>query len=281
SCTGETDHTAFLQGQINKVVNGGTLQINGRCRLGGELRIVQRQNVVVQGPAILDGSTNTASARHIRLQGGHGITVRDLTILGARGNCSTGCKSDPLFRQHGVAIVSTSGDPITDVVIERTEISGINGDFVYLGAKDNPKDDLPIGLSPAAAAVLPTDADLPQRITITNNRFINSGRQGISVSGGNQVLISGNHIEAAGRTTFDFEAEAGGALLVEISNNQVLQYDNAVVNVGCADRGGLGLLNRGPIKVLNNTTYGQDLKINTSCAEADAILEVQGNTRIG
>lgn len=282
SCTGAADHTAYLQGQINKAGNGGELQISGRCRLSGELRIVGRENLTVRGPATLDGSTNVSSARHLRIQGGHGITVRDLTIVGARGDCATDCNSDPFFRQHGIAVESTSGDPITDVLIDRVEISGVNGDFVYLGAKDNPKIDLPIGLSPAAAAaVLLTDADLPKRVTITNNRFANSGRQGISVSGGDQVLISGNRVEAAGRTTFDFEAEAGGALLVEISNNQILRYDNAVVNIGCADRGGLGLLNRGPIKVLNNITYGQDLKINTSCDEADAILDIQGNTRVG
>ncbi|MGH9190346.1 MAG: right-handed parallel beta-helix repeat-containing protein [Acidimicrobiales bacterium] len=250
-CTGSGDETALVQAKINEVADGGTVTLSGTCRVPGELQIIGRKGLTVAGPVTLDGSSMIASdARHLRVQGGERITIRNLTILGARGTCRDTCGSAGYDREHGIAIESFKGDPLTDVVIDKVTIRGVHGDFVYLGIKGS---DAP--------------ADAPNRVTIKNSTFVNSGRQGIAAAGAEDLRINGNHLEAAGRTLFDFEAEAGGVGKVTITDNDTYDYDNAIINIGCADRGTGVPLNRGPIEFTGNRIHDQRLRISTSCPE--------------
>lgn len=262
-CTGSGDETALVQAKINAVADGGTVNLSGTCRVPGELQIINRKGLTIAGPVTLDGSSMTAGdMRHLRLQGGERITLRNLTILGARGTCRTSCGSAGYDREHGIAVESFKGDPLTDVVIDDVTIRGVHGDFVYVGIKGS---DAP--------------ADAPNRVTIKNSTFVNSGRQGISGAGAEDLTITRNHLEAAGRSLIDFEAEAGGVGKVTITDNDIYDYDNAVINIGCADRGTGVPLNRGPIGFSGNRIHGQRLKISTSCAEVSGppVLVVGSN----
>lgn len=264
-CTGSGDETAFLQDSIDGTADGGRLRVRGTCSVASQLWLFDRRNITVEGVdnATIDARTAvSADVRHLRIQSGSGITLRNLTILGARTGCSEGCGSAMLDRQHGIAIESRAGNPVSGVLLDNITISGVHGDFLYLGTKGSD-----------------TQADLPRGIEIRNSRFSNSGRQGIAIAGGSDVLIKDNRLESAGRSTFDFEAEAGGASAIDIVGNEIFDYDNSVLNVGCADRGDGGLLNRGPITLRDNTTHGQDFKVATSCDEVDANISVDATNR--
>jgi len=263
-CSANGDETALLQAAIDGTPDGGNLRISGRCTISGQVWIFDRRNLTIEGTGdtVIDASATVArDVRHLRIQSGSGITLRNFSIIGGRTGCTEICGSGTLSRQHGLAIESRKGSPISDVAIDRMTISGVHGDFIYLGTKG-------------------TDAisDLPTNIRITNSEFTNSGRQGIAIAGGADIVIRDNRFESAGRTTFDFEAEAGGASRVDIIANDIRDFDNAVLNVGCASRGG-PLLNRGPIVLTDNRTFGQDFVVRTSCEEVRANISVDASNQ--
>lgn len=256
-CEGRAgDQTDWLQAKIDSTPDGGTLVVTGTCEVARGLRIVGRKGLTVKGDGILNGTQRVPvvgaddEQRQLRIQGGERITIKGLTILGAREGCIELCGSGSRDREHGIAIESLRHDPVTDVVVEEVTIQGVHGDFVYIGSKNTEADE-----------------NDPRRITIRNSVLRNSGRQGIAVAGGDEVRIAGNDVADAGRTTFDFEAEAGGVRRVDIVENDIRRYDNAVINIGCADRGTGVPLNRGPITVEGNRIFRQPLKIRTSCPE--------------
>jgi len=263
-CTAPGDQTATVQAAIDETPDGGTLRIAGSCTITGQLWLLERRNFTLEGTegGTLDArGTLSTDVRHVRIQSGSGITIRNLTILGARSGCFENCGSATFYRQHGLAIESRGRAPISNVLVEGVTVSGVHGDFVYLGTKGS--DDI---------------ADLPVDVRLRNNTFVNSGRQGIAIAGGSEIEVTDNRVESAGRSTFDFEAEAGGASAVDILDNDIYDYDNSVLNVGCANRGG-ALLNRGPITLRNNRTHGQDVKVTTSCDEVRANISVDSSNR--
>ena len=104
----------------------------------------------------------------------------------------------PLVGQHGIRL-----EGATDVELARVHVFDVYGDFVYLGPG--------------------SDGGWSQGVWIHDSVFARSGRQGLTVTAGRDVVIERNVITDTRRATVDLEPNAStwGAENVHILDNQV------------------------------------------------------------
>ncbi|MFP5255285.1 MAG: right-handed parallel beta-helix repeat-containing protein [Acidimicrobiia bacterium] len=193
--TGATDVSAAMAAFLAAVPDGATidLQPGGRYRMESTLVISGRRDLTVRGNGATFVATTTGDLMRasVRIAHSHGITLRDLAIVGA--NPTAGAK-DRIFRpelagQHGVDLNSA-----TQVSLIGLTITDVYGDFVYVGQRDGGP---------------PSDGVLVQRGT-----FARSGRQGVTFTSARNVVVEHSTISEAKRSTFDFEPGRGAGLSV-------------------------------------------------------------------
>ena len=136
--------------------------------------------------AFTDGSgyvDNVQTRNHFYLWGGGDLTVRNLSVQGV----NTDHRYRPEFAgQRGFRIAGVQGALLEDISVYE-----VRGDFVEI------------------------DPDYYQSwrwssdITIRKSRFEHAGRQGITITGGRNVVIAGNTLSDAARSMFDVEPDGG------------------------------------------------------------------------
>lgn len=198
---------------IASVPDGATLKLGGGCfRVDQTVDVQGRRDLVLDGAgATFDGSHVTGDAStiatpskdakmrvHLRIVESVGITIDDLTIIGALPEAdSPGIYNPALEGQHGVSLLSSQ-----DVTIRNSRITRVYGDFIYFGRSGA------TGFSGGH---------------VHDNVLDRNGRQGIAVTAGHDITIERNDIRNVGRSTFDLEPNGAfwGASRVRIRDNKV------------------------------------------------------------
>ena len=215
------DVTNSVSGFIQEQRNGTTIRFRkGACyRVDGTIAIIDRKNITVDG----NGATVKAvtpgarGRRHVAVQGGRNITVRDLTVIGPHeGAGAVKSAYQPQYEfQHGFAFLG-----VQHARLERVRVEHVYGDFVYIGPSG--EDDSPT-------------YRWSRDVRVTGSTFTGGGRQGISITGGKQIRIDHNTIGDVPRSLFDFESNTGqgGAVDVTVDHNST----GAAVNFWLANKG--------------------------------------------
>ena len=235
--TGASDVTAALQGLIDRTPDGGVvrLQAHGTYRVEGTLVVEERHRLTIEGNGALIFATTPGDGTrsHLRIIGGSDLVVRGLGIRGANPHAGTdGAAYVPeLEAQHGIRI-----EGATDVELDRVRVSDVHGDFVYLGKHLE-------------------DDRWTERVWVHDSTFARSGRQGISVTGGRDIVIEHNTITDVRMATIDLEPHPSfGAENIHILENSF----GPVRLISFAATGGGRVDN---VVVARNTLRGQALRI--------------------
>jgi len=211
-----TDVTAALKAWIAKAPAGSTLALaaKGCYRIDETLTITNRSGLTIEG----NGSVLRAVApgnqqrRHVWIQGGKNIVLRDLAVEGTntKAGASKAAYVPSSAFQHAFALTG-----VTNARLDHVRGTNVSGDFVYIGAGSNGR--------------------WSRGIRVDHSSFQGSGRQGISITAGRDVTIDHNSIAGVPRSMFDFEANtaSGGAEHVTVSHNAT----GAALNFWLANKG--------------------------------------------
>ncbi|MEO8692715.1 MAG: right-handed parallel beta-helix repeat-containing protein [Acidimicrobiales bacterium] len=201
--TGSTDVTEKLQAFIDRTPDGSTISFpaGARYRVDGSLLIEARKGLTFEGNGAEFFATTEGDRerRHWWIRNSDGITIRDVVIHGANPNAGMG---DAAYRadreaQHGFDFAGTK-----NALLERVTVTDVYGDFVYIGL---------------------AKAGWSKSVTVRDSTFERNGRQGISITAGEDIRIEHNYISQVRRSTFDIEPNSPdwGARRVTISDNDI------------------------------------------------------------
>jgi hypothetical protein len=228
------DVSAELQSWFDGLADHVTAALpDGACyRIEKTLVLARRRDLVIEGNgATLKATTTGVGGRlqqrarsQLSIAHSQNITVRNLTVHGAnpRGGANSAAYQPGFEAQHGFSLLADD-----NVTLDRVHASDVYGDFVYIGG----------------AVKKPC-----RHITVKNSTFERSGRQGISVTNGEDILIASNHISDVGRSMFDLEPNLRGAEVrrIRIEDNTT----GAALNYWIANKG-VGI-NIGDVTVSRN-----------------------------
>jgi hypothetical protein len=201
-----TDVTSQLQSWFDSVPDGSVMAFPAHAcyRIEGTLMLDGRNNLLLEGNgATLQAKTRGTGRRKDRdrcqlfVRSSSNITVQDLIVRGANPHAGTSAAAyvAALEAQHAFKLTGDNG-----VFLDRVQAYDTYGDFVNIaGRKGTPS----------------------QHITVARSTFDRSGRQGISFTRGENVLIVGNRIGDVGRSLFDIELnkKKSSARNIQIVNN--------------------------------------------------------------
>jgi hypothetical protein len=181
--TGATDVTAALQRFIAAAPRGSTvvLRHRARYRLDGTLQLRDRSGLTLDGNgATLFAATPGGPYRAaIRLLGGRSWTLRNLTVTGPK---PSDAGFDPALQwQHGIDLRGVRGATLRGVTVR-----DVWGDGIY------------VGLSTDGAA-------WSRDVSIIDSGSAGTGRMGVAVTAGRDVLVHGGTWSQPGLSTFDIE----------------------------------------------------------------------------
>lgn len=216
--TGTLDVTDELNAFFRSVPDGSIVRFQpyATYRIEGTLLLVDRADLLFEGGgatfvANTDGSSRLPEPglhhlwprgrRHWMFVRGRNITVRDLTVRGANPHAGLAPEAyqSRLEAQHGFDFQGVDG-----VTLDNVRVTDVYGDFVYLG---------------------PDFYDFTGRWTsnvlITGSHFERNGRQGIAITGAEDVTITQNYIGHVRRAALDIEPDlaSGGARRVLVRRN--------------------------------------------------------------
>jgi hypothetical protein len=196
--TGAADVTDGLNTFFASVPDSSTILFpaGAQYRVEGTLLLIGRRKLTIEGNgatvlATTDGSGVTPppllahlwprGRRQFLFSGGADIVVRNLVVKGANPNAGTGDSAykAPLEAQHGFEFAGVRGGELDHVTV-----SDVYGDFVYLGASGGQQ---------------------ASHIWIHDSHFERNGRQGVSFTGADTVLIERNYLAEVRRAHFDIE----------------------------------------------------------------------------
>jgi len=209
-----TDDTTALQAWLDQLPDDITAELRGGgCyRIEGTLDLSDRHRFVLMGNgATLKATTAGTGGRlaqrsrsQLNILASDDVIVRDLVVRGANPHAGTApdAYQVALEAQHAFSLHGDDGVTLDDV-----QAYDVYGDFVYIGGT---------GSTPS------------RHITVTHSRFARSGRQGISVTDGQDVLITDNDIDDVRRSVFDLEPNkrADEARGIRIEGNRTGAADN-------------------------------------------------------
>jgi Right handed beta helix region len=235
--TGRADATGDLQALLDGTPDGEVVHLErgGDYRVDGTLVLEDRHDLTIDGNGARIFATTTGDIHRsqIRIIGGSGFDVRDLEIEGAnpRAGLEEGAYQQQLEGQHGIRL-----DGVTDVELDRVNIHDTYGDLVYISRHEE-------------------DRRWTEQVWIHDSTFADSGRQGIAVVAGRDVVIERNTITRMARAGVDLEpnSPAWGADNIHVLDNEVGPGRLLFVAAG-----GRGPVNR--VVIARNTLRGRDLK---------------------
>jgi hypothetical protein len=221
--------TTALQDLLGATTDNSTIRFqHGGCyRVDGTLTVQNRHRLDIEGngATLQTGTVGDRNRRQLLVTESDDITVRELGLIGSndRAGATADAYNPALAFQHGFALAG-----VHRVLLEHVSASRLHGDFVYIGGK---------------AGTRSTD------VTVAYSQFDGSGRQGISVTDADRVLIAGNDIANVARSLFDIETNTDSDEVrdVRITGNRT----GAAVNFWLANKGAGD--NIGPIEIDANT----------------------------
>jgi Right handed beta helix region len=241
--SGATDVTADLQALFDRTPDGGVVQLerDGDYRVEGTIVLRDRHDLVIDG----DGARIFATTRgepgrsQIRILGGSGLEIRSLEIQGANPHAGLDERAyvAKLEWQHGISLEGP-----TDVEIGRVNIHDTYGDHIFIGWRVD-------------------DRRLTERVWIHDSTFARSGRQGIAVIDGRDIVIERNRFTHMSRATVDLEP--AGGLVVE--NVHIIDNEVGPGRLLFVPAAGGGPINR--IVIARNRLHGRPLTIDVKTPE--------------
>lgn len=257
------DRRSPVQSAIDaKCRDGGVVQLAGTYRTPGTVLIEGCRRLTLRGPVTLDGSNpdRARADRHVSVRGSSDIVIEDVTVLGTRCH-EPPCAGDDILsfkeRQHAFEIAASDR-----VELRRVRVAHVWGDGVYVTAK----------------TFRGTPERAPRDIVVRDSYFQNTGRQGLSASGVDGLLVERSVLRSPNRFVLSFEAESGGATRVTVRDNLLVDADDGTLLVTCDTSPGGGLLNRGPFLLAANRIYGAALEVNpSSCPLPPGVVTLDGN----
>lgn len=249
------DVTAAIQSWIDSRPNGSTISFrpNACYRTEGSIQVEGRKNLIIEGNGATFRQTTTGDRNRVgwRIKLSENITLRNIKVDGPN---TPWAYVTELEGQHGVGVNGSR-----NVVVSGISVRETYGDCVMVSRGGN--GDGSIG---------------SDGVTVRNSTCQNIGRQGMSVTMGRNVVLTGNQLNNVRRTVFDLEPNLPGqyAENVTISNNRVGFYTHFFVGSGGA---GCNVRN---ITVRGNDSDGGGIGIkvaaNMTCHKSGFVVE--GNT---
>jgi hypothetical protein len=195
--TGASDVSAALQSFIGNTPDGSLINFPaaGIYRIDRTVEFFTRHNLILDGNGCtleytsITGTTEAYSFLHDSATGGSDIWIRNFVFIG----------SDPHPEVFTPGTSPTGGEEQHGVVVksDRFEVSGCTMSYLW------------------GDGVLVYDG--PSDVWIHDNHIISSGRQGVTVEYGSNVLVERNAFDASGYITFDVEPNAIGCACSNIT----------------------------------------------------------------
>jgi hypothetical protein len=240
SSTCATDVTNALTSFINGVPDGSTIVFaSGGCYLvQGTLEFRSRNGLTFDGNgATIKATTVSGDARsHWRFIYGSNLAFRNMTIIGANsaGGTSTAWNS-ALQHQMGIDLRGVKG-----VQISAMNIQNVYGDCIYIG----------VGYD---------NTTWTTGVNAHDNACFGTGRSGISVTAGKDIVLDHNTITKPGLWGVDIEPNGGstGAVNVSVTNSTFTPGGHLEPFVQAVGASGGGLVDT--ITITGNTVRGMTL----------------------
>jgi len=252
------DVTKALMSWMASIPDNNTLQFKpAACyRVDGVFAITNRNGLTIdgQGATFMHvtngselGSRDARTRSMFKVTGGSNITIKNTIVQGGNPNAGIGDAAyvEALEAQHAYEFLG-----VKTALAENVQGYKTYGDFVYIGNNSN-------------------------NITVHGSHFEKSGRQGVSVTSGTDIIIDNNYFGDIRRSLFDIEANSSTAVIkrvtfqrntvgpvrltffanqgsdatiedVTIAENQVTDTDMDIVSVA------YGSVKRKNYKILNN-----------------------------
>lgn len=195
-----TDQSAvvanFLSANVGKTVGfapGATYRVDARIQLSG-----WTGTILGRGATFRRFATDAGRDAILRIVQGHDITLDSLNLIGpATAANVTGWTSWSREGEHALYI--DSGARIT---VNGGSFSNTWGDGIYLAARDNCSG---------------SNCGAPDTITLSGITASTNGRNGVSITDGRNVTLSGCHIDLSGLAALDNEPNAAGDTIASIT----------------------------------------------------------------
>ena len=196
---GSGDRTSAIQSLISSVPNGSTICFDGTHTVNGQVKVQGRSNLKFVGPATLRTTTsNRNNLSLFQVNNSSGIVFRDLTLLGGRAD--PGSYYPTHEYELAVDFHGSSG------TVNNLTMRNWGGDAVYMGS---------FGSGTGSYDV-----------TVRDSTIDGTGRMGIAITSGNNMLITGNSFDNVALTVVDLEPNytSHATTNVVISYNTVHQW---------------------------------------------------------
>jgi len=202
--TGAVDVTEELERFIAGVPDGSVIELprEARYRIESTLTITARHHLTIDGnrAALFATSEGDRNRAHVRIDGGSDLLLRELIVVGSNPDAGLG---DDAYReereaQHGFELAGT-----TRVELDAVAVTDVYGDAVYIGPG--------------------SDGTWSAQVWVHDSIVARTGRQGISVTAGRDVVIERNHLVETRRATIDLEPNLPpqGARNIHILDNTI------------------------------------------------------------
>ena len=226
-----TDVTAALNDVFTSATDNSTIRFQqGGCyRVDGSLMLTidshHRLDIEGNGATIRTGTVGERMRKDIIITASDDIIVRDLVIVGSneKAGATAEAYNPDLAFQHAFAL-----EGVRRLLLEHVGASRLHGDFVRIGG----------------------DMGTPSSdVTVATSNFDGSGRQGISITNAERVLIVDNHITNVARSLFDLEPNGKPDVVraIRITGN----HTGPATNFWVADKGAGATV--GAIEIDGNT----------------------------
>lgn len=254
--SGVTDVTAALNQFLASVPESSvvTLPAGALYRAEGVVRLIGKTNLTIEGNGTLifaetDGSDVTPpvdlkhlwprARSHVEISGGNNIVIRNLVVRGANPNAGSeqGAYVSDLEGQHGFDVRGVNG-----LLLDRVTVTDTYGDLLYFG-----------GLQGEGS----------HDIRVTNSHFERSGRQGIAITGAENVLIEDSYVGEVARSIIDLEpnSASGRAWNIVLRGNTFGPCRHLLLSAGGRGSG------VGEVELSDNVLQGMQLKVRAFAPE--------------
>lgn len=223
----DCDGAGPLQRRIDQARPGDVVDVQGDVCLARRIEISGKEDLVLAGQAgAVLRQDEDIDDKMIVIADSSDITLRDIEIAGA--NASAGNRPGA-YKPETAGAAAIALKAARAVVLERLHVHDVYGDFVDIEGDGA--------------------GEFTTGVTIRDNRFERSGRQGVSFGRDvRDVTVSGNRFRSVRRSVFDFEPGERDSVTanVSITDNRVDDYRNFFVTVA-----GIGQLDG--LVIENNT----------------------------
>jgi hypothetical protein len=248
--SGVTDVTAALNQFLASVPESSvvTLPAGARYRAEGVVRLAGKTDLTIEGNGALifaetDGSDLTPpedlrhlwprARSHVEISGSRNIVIRNLMVRGANPDAGSekGAYVSAFEGQHGFDVRAVDG-----LLLDRVTVTDTYGDLLYIA-----------GLQ----------GEVSRNIRVTNSHLERSGRQGIAITGGENVLVEDSYVGEVARTIIDLEPNtaSGRAWNIVLRRNTFGPCRHLLLSAGGRGPG------VGEVELSNNVLQGMQIKV--------------------